>query len=168
MFDISDYWLPLYHIFWRFPNLQELSIAFRSCQESAETRFSLQLAHMDNFVVEEGSQEELVCERVEANLKSSQLIDPGTSESNQLWSPTAQLVGMVLGARLRIDVSAAQLKVTNSKLRSRSEAQEYELETDSGWSFHWLLLDIDFYSERSSGENIVSRRILQRTSARNC
>lgn len=120
---------------------------FRGCQESAETIFSPQLAHVDDFTMEEGSQEDLVCECVEANPKSPQLIDPGISESNKLWSPTAQLVEMVLGARPRINVSGAQLKVTNSKFHGRSEEQEDEQGAASEWPFHLLLFENDFYSD---------------------
>lgn len=92
----QHHWLLFYHIIRRFPNLRDLSVMSRGCRELAKAPLSSQLTLMDDHDMERGPPAKLVCERVEAELKSPRLIDPDIVEWSQLRCPAAQLVDMIL------------------------------------------------------------------------
>lgn len=124
-------WLPFYHILWRFAKLRNLSIVFQGCRAFAETRSLSLPARMEDYGVEEDFEEQLVCEHVEADLTVPRLIDDNARYSNQLWSPTTQLVAMVLGAGQRIKVSASQLVVSHSSCHAKEQGSELGAYTES-------------------------------------
>lgn len=151
----EGHWLPFHHIFRRFSKVQNLYIVFEDSRDFVETRLSPQLARFNKHDRRKGSQEDLVCERIEESLKSPQLIEPEINHSNQLWSPTTQLVGMVLGAGHQIAVSAAQITVSHSGCHKKG--QEERLELDSEWPEYSLLLENDFYADDWWGEELRER-----------
>lgn len=151
-------WLPFYHIFQRFPKLRNLSIVFQGGREFAETRLHPRLARITEYDVEESSQEELVCQRVDGSLQSHQLINPVMKYSNHLWSPTTQLVAKCLGLGHKIKVSAALLTVGHSGSCSNEEhGDELVVGSDREWPDYSLLFETDFYSDAWWEEELQNR-----------
>lgn len=108
--------------------------------------------------MDEGSEEELVCQRVEADLRNTQLIDPEMKYRNHLVSPVTQLVAMGLGLVHKTQVSAAQLTVGHSR-SCHSEEQENELDMDSDWEWpdYSLLYEPELCSDLWWEEELQSR-----------
>lgn len=118
-----DQWLQAYYPLQRFPNLRDFSIVFRDDRGFPFPR----LAHVKKDLnVAKGSREDLICKYVEAQLRKPQPLAFHLDPVHSSWSPLAQLVGMVVGIRHEVKVSAAQLVMNQTQDRAKS-SEEWEI-----------------------------------------